>query len=149
MEATTIFNINKGAFTESRQWAGELNGGTGGVWVCGRVGSGRGEGVIGKLGGRAGSPHYWGWIAFAGRSRAILAILRHQRQHQHRDRDHPSHYRSLETFGLFFDLKDTKCSLNWHCTITSSAASPVSSSSIYQQSINLCQVERSPAFITY
>ena len=76
------------------------------------MGSGRGEGVIGKLGGRAGSPHYWGWIAFAGRSRAILAILRHQRQHQHRDRDHPSHYRSLETFGLFLDLKDTKCSLN-------------------------------------
>ena len=107
-----------------------------------------GWGVIGKLGGRAGSPHYWGWIAFAGRSRAILAILRHQRQHQHRDRDHPSHYRSLETFGLFFDLKDTKCSLNWHCTITSVAASPVSSS-IYQLSINLCQVERSPAFITY
>ena len=33
-------NINKGAFTESRQWAGELNGGTGGgcVGVCGRVG---------------------------------------------------------------------------------------------------------------
>ena len=116
---------------------GELGMGMGATW-----------GVIGKLGGRAGSPHYWGWIAFAGRSRAILAILRHQRQHQHRDRDHPSHYRSLETFGLFFDLKDTKCSLNWHCTITSVAASPVSSS-IYQLSINLCQVERSPAFITY
>ena len=29
-------------------------------------------GVIGKLGGRADSPHYWGWIAFAGRSRVIL-----------------------------------------------------------------------------
>ena len=34
-------------------------------------GEGATWGVIGKLGGRADSPHYWGWIAFAGRSTVI------------------------------------------------------------------------------
>ena len=63
------------------------DGGGVGVWVCGRVGSGRGEGVIGKLGGRAGSPHYWGWIAFAGRSRVILC-RQHQHQHRYQHQDY-------------------------------------------------------------
>ena len=35
------------------------------------MGMGATWGVIGKLGGRADSPHYWGWIAFAGRSTVI------------------------------------------------------------------------------
>ena len=41
-------------------------------WGMGGGGGGWLWGGIGKLGGRADSPHYWGWIAFAGRSRVIL-----------------------------------------------------------------------------
>ena len=51
----------QGASAERGQWVNwGWDGGMGATW-----------GVIGKLGGRADSPHYWGWIAFAGRSTVI------------------------------------------------------------------------------
>ena len=53
-------NINKGP---------QLNEDNG--WIGDGMGMGATWGVIGKLGGRADSPHYWGWIAFAGRSTVI------------------------------------------------------------------------------